>query len=281
MLHDSSFPNSLRLANWIPWKWRARPMLVSVSAILLLMLFSVGLLLTARQLLGYMDTVLEPAKMLPLAWGSMLVVTLLRVAWRRNFPFQSTAHIGWEENVFGWLGSLSLILLAVGCCYPGYRNADWLIWLPVLVADQFWRQNFFDAGDPRISVGLPAEENELASVEGIPLAQPSTRDEIVQQLYRVSNEQGEEEIYGTLRADFVPGQRTATVHVGFCPPLPYVPEIEAETLPPTAAKLKVVQSLAHGARLDVKLPQVATTEEQIWIDMAARPQSADAESMSA
>ena len=36
-------------------------------------------------------------------------------------------------------------------------------------------------------------------------------------------------------------------------------------------KIKVVQALAHGTRLDVRLPSLAQSDCQVWIDMAARP----------
>ena len=175
-----------------------------------------------------------------------------------------------------------MALVALGCCFPAYRNSDWLIWLPMLVADQFWRQSFFDAGDPILRLaGEPEKpeedvDNQSSTVEfSAPTKSAQQRqEEIVQQLYRVRNEDGSELIYGTLRADFQTGQRTAVLHVGFCPPLPYLPEIEAEALPGSEARLKIVQALAHGARLNVRLPSTPTEDCHVWIDMAATPVAA-------
>ena len=270
-----------------PWPRRAKTatrvtVLVGVSILL-----GVGALICTRRLLGeFLEAVpplvteMQPLAMVAVALVSTSIAVLCRIAWRRVQPlnFGLQARTLWTERFVGWGSSLALVLLAVGCCFPGYRNIDWLLWLPLLVSDQFWRQNFFDSGRPGLDLD-PEIEAEEETVSGIRPetfattnnAEAKDNQQVVQQLYRVRDEKGQEVIYGTLRADFHSGQRTAVLHVGFCPPLPYLPEIEADALPGCSARLRIVQALAHGARLDVKLHQTPASDCHLWIDMAATP----------
>lgn len=267
-------PSSSIASRLLPWQFRLRPALfVTVSSIAATLVVFGGLI-SARRLAGAIQSNLNPSSMLLLALISAAAASFARIAWRRSFPLESPAKLTLADQLVGWGSSLGLVLLGVGCCYPGDRTSEWLIWLPILVADQFWRQTFFDAGEPQ-ALMAEAEDFSLAALNdetnSLSPDDFAPDDNIVQQLYRLQGEQGQEIIYGTVRADFVTGQRTAVVHVGFCPPLEYLPEIEAEALPGSYASIKVVQAFAHGTRLDVRLPSPAIEDCQLWIDMAARP----------
>jgi len=323
MLSGMSLGHSFRspalepVGNPLPWQFRVRPALFVAVTSIVTVLLAIGGLFLARRLTGALNTNLPPQTMLLLALAAAATLAFSRIAWRRSFPLETPEDLSATDRLFGWASSAALLLLAIGCSYPAYQTTDWLIWLPLLVADQFWRQNFFDAGEP----WLPSSEIEndflLAPTQAIfdiperappQLTDPQRRaspptlfkasgsrempnhqpllghlgraeKNIVQQLFRLQDEQGHDVIYGTVRADFIAGQRTAVVHVGFCPPLTYLPEIEAEALPSlllqdSQAKIKVVQALAHGTRLDIRLPNAAPRDSQLWIDMAARPEAA-------
>ncbi len=267
------------------WPSPSRPIVVATVLGVVGLLNAIGLLVVLRRLSGAFSNDLPREAMLLTALVATAAVACARIAWRRNFPFSTsnrnnkkTGPWNWDSLV-GWGSSSALLLLAVGCCYPANHTSDWLIWLPPLVADQFWRQTFFDAGhlnNTAYGTALGnAKELTAAAPElqtPAPEAGISTKAEkIVQQLFRVRDDAGREVIYGTLRADFKVGQRTAVMHVGFCPPLSHLPEVEAESLPGSAARIKVVQALAHGTRMDVRLPSPAKTDCHLWIDMAATP----------
>jgi hypothetical protein len=272
----------------VAWQARARPMLVLSVLGFIGLLMGTAALIVSRRLLGALSSDLPRDAMLLTALVATSVSACTRIAWRRSFPLGRDAGSplrryaesplgrdagdSWLDQFVGWGSSLALAMLAVGCCYPANRTSDWLIWLPLLVADQLWRQNFFDAGLPTApsmkSERQPTNTSEASSAGA---AQSPNHHDIVQQLFRVREDQGQEVIYGTLRADFQAGQRTAVIHVGFCPPLEYLPEIEAESLPGQPTRIKVVQALPHGVRLDVRLSTAAEESCQAWIDMAARP----------
>ncbi len=262
-----------------PWPQRSRSATQIVVLALTGLLIAIGVLFAVRRMWGSFVNELPPQTMLLTAVVATAIATFSRIAWRRVRPLRLTMECGnnWTDYFVGWGTSVGLLLLAVGCCFPAYHNSDWLIWLPMLVADQFWRQSYFDAGKPGSDMEIDSAEEMIDAPTTLPLEARSgveeleDNQEIVQQLYRVRGDDGEELIYGTLRADFHPGQRTAVLHVGFCPPLPYLPEIEADPLPSSSARLKVVQSLAHGTRLDVRLSEIPKTDCHLWIDMSATP----------
>ncbi len=265
---------------------------------LIALLNAIGLLAALGRIFSPLGGGLPLVAMLPAAILTTATVFSIRVVWRRLFPLEEQPSIEDSPSVYdwdavvGWGCSSALILIAVGCCYPASFTSDWLIWLPALVADQFLRQTFFDAGEPTrlldpdliefdrerdeelaATLAFRSDEDfesalcEASSIED----RADGAEQIVQRLYRVRDEQGQEVVYGTVRADFKAGQRTAVVHVGFCPPLSHVPKIEAESLPGSPSRIKIVQALAHGTRLDVRLPAPAESDRHVWIDMAATP----------
>ncbi len=274
------------LGSRLPWQFRVRPALFVAVTSIVAIFAAIGGLFLIRRLTGALNADLPPRSMLLLALAAAAMLASSRIAWRRNFPLETPEDLSTTDRVLGWSSSAALVLLAIGSCYPGNQTTDWFIWLPLVIADQFWRQNFFDAGEPWV----PSEEDEIELLASPTLAFTNTPKEenraetptdknIVQQIFREQDAQGHDIIYGTVRADFVAGQRTAVVHIGFCPPLAYLPEIEAETLPGpllqnSPAKIKIVQALAHGTRLDIRLPAAAADNGQLWIDLAARPEAA-------
>ena len=245
---------------------------------------AVGLLLVVRRLLGGLVEPLPIGPMVLVATLSTALAACGRTAWQRTFFRDTRPQVQRLGLLVGWGSSLGLVLLAVGCCWPAEQLSDSLIWLPLLVADQFWRQSFFDGGKPTAGPAVSANPPMAAigimetKVEAFALtpecADPECGEQVVQQLYRVRGADGHETVYGTLQAEFAPGQRTTAVYVGFCPPLPQRPQVEAEPLSGPEATVKVVQSLPHGARLDVRLAAPATEPATVAVDFAALPAGA-------
>jgi len=246
---------------------------------------ALGLLLVARRLAGALSEHLSLGAMLLTAIVTTVIANSARLAWRRSFPLpcaqqsnitSADGRFSKWDSLIGWGASLAVLLVAVGCCFPANRTSDWLIWLPLLVADQFWRQSFFDLGEPGRNFTAPSY-NTLSVDPAMDMEtnleeeHSALEEEVVQQLFRLRDADGQEAIYGTLRADFQTGQRNAVIHAGFCPPLEYLPVIEAAPCAGPPAQVKVVQAFAHGARLDLRLGQVAEHPCTVFVDMAALP----------
>jgi hypothetical protein len=280
------------------------PVLVRRALIAIVVgLLAIGTLVLARRFAGALTRDLPTGLLLLTAIGSTATVYLVRRKWFGWHRERADGHpLTRLDRLVTWGGSLALWLLAIGCCFPGNRNVEWLIWLPLLIGDQFWRQSCLDGGDPAQAIDPPIQtpppgelqKHAASSPSGngptgcgssngtsapglVPAAtQPFPADSphlIVQQLFRIREENGQESIYGTVRADFAQGQRHATLHVGFCPPLGDAPQVEVEPCNFPEANVRVVQSLAHGVRLDIRLREPAEEACHVSIDLAARAEA--------
>lgn len=116
-----------------------------------------------------------------------------------------------------WTISLTAVVLwafAAAFSFPAERAVDWIVWLTafgVLIAGHQLAPPFSTPG-PR---PIPRRKNERPQAS-----------RLRQQISRFRTTDGHDEIVGMLVAEFAPGQRFATLHVSFCPPLERLPQIE-------------------------------------------------------
>jgi hypothetical protein len=171
-----------------------------------------------------------------------------------------------------------MMLFTLGLSLPLERYIDWLVWTPLWVADVFWRTSFF-SGEPfedqaeNSSVSpywKTAHDLGRDAVSSTDMSHGSISDGVLlQQLSRLRDRDGVESIAGVLRAEFVAGQRTAELYIGFCPPFEGTPTVEAEQTAGPPARVTTGQCLPHGARIDVRLNQPADAAECIEVDVFA------------
>jgi hypothetical protein len=64
-----------------------------------------------------------------------------------------------------------------------------------------------------------------------------------------------------------PGQRSANLHLAFCPPFARSPRISVQQREGPAARVKEGQLLPYGARLDLKLAQAAETATSLVLEI--------------
>ena len=228
--------------------WVRAGVLASVGVLL-----GVAALLAARRLAGALTAPLPAGPLLATAALAGAIVLGGRAAWRRILVESPTAKQRAQTRLLAWTGTLALWLLAVGCSHPATRLVDWVAWLPLLMADQVLRQGF---------LGGREERAKPQAVGG---------GDVVQQLCRTRGADGGESIQGTLRAEFAAGQRHAALHVGFCPPLARLPQVDAEPGDGPDASVRVVQAFAHGARLEVRLADPAEEACTVLVEFSATP----------
>jgi hypothetical protein len=245
-----------------------------VAALGVIIFAAMGALLAARRYAGALDADLPLSALAPTAALAGAVVFAGRVAWRRSLAEAFPAGGRFAELALAWGGSIGLVLAAIGCSDFSHTR-DWLLWLPLVVVDQFHRHWFLHGAwlpgasrKPRAAaIGL----NDPDAAAQASTSAPGDDGQVLQQLVRVRDAAGAESIRGMLYAEFAPGQRTATIHVGFCPPLDRLPQVDAEPAGGPDATIKTTQALAHGARLDVRLARPA--DERCWVavEFAAGP----------
>jgi len=109
----------------------------------------------------------------------------------------------------------------------------------------------------------------------VPADVPGT-DLRLQQFTRYRAADGTQSIHGTLLADFVPGERSTTLYVAFCPPFERLPSVEAEAIDDASASVKLTQLLHNGVQIEIRLSQPANEKQTVTIEMVATD-SANAE----
>jgi hypothetical protein len=126
---------------------------------------------------------------------------------------------------------------------------------------------------PELEVESPDWESALAneSLEELPEA---LLDGAWQQVTRAKTPEGEM-VTGWVKAEFQPGERTAVLHVAFCPPLDQIPNVQIEQLSGPAARIKAAQVLPQGARFEIRLNTPAVETESLMVAFVAAGPLAD------
>ncbi len=203
---------------------------------------------------------------------------------------------------------LSLIVLAASMTLPGSSPVDigamWVIlfisegwaWLrrwrfvspfsPPSFSPRRPRRAFFQ---PRRALNLPPETAGAAA--NLPAWPPGAKKteatapeatdivarfdelplpaDVEQQLQRTVDAQGDVVISGRIQQKFVPNQRTAAVHIAFCPPLAAVPEVKVEQVDGTEATVKIAEVLPLGVRIEVRLRRAAKEPQHVTLTLHA------------
>jgi hypothetical protein len=264
LMSVAEFPADLRFA---------RPAIVRNAALVGVgALFAIGLLIAARRVAGALTVDLAIAPLTATLLAAAGIVLGGRAAWRRAGVVAAKD----VELVYAWMGTAAIVQLSIGCAWPGPDGFAWLLPLPLLFGDHFSRVAFLNTREASRGVHPRGPTDEVVEAAEVPpLAPPfegqKSEGEPLQQLTRVRNTEGIESIHGTLTADIAAGQRHATLHVGFCPPLEGQPTVEVEVLDGPDATAKVVQAFAHGARFELRLAEPAEDACRVAIEFAASP----------
>jgi hypothetical protein len=92
--------------------------------------------------------------------------------------------------------------------------------------------------------------------------------DVLQEFVRSRQPGGAEQLSGWMRVSLSPGQRTAVVHLAFCPPFARTPAVTVVQHEGPAARIKAVQVLPFGARMDLKLAQAPPSNADVLLEIA-------------
>lgn len=87
---------------------------------------------------------------------------------------------------------------------------------------------------------------------------------LLEHLIRARTPEGGEVQSGWVRVDFLPGQRTAIVHIAFCPPFAHKPSLYLEQAGGALVRLKPTHVYPYGFRIEVKREQIGL-ERAAWV----------------
>ncbi len=99
--------------------------------------------------------------------------------------------------------------------------------------------------------------------------------DVIQQITRRRAVDGREALSGWIRVPLAAGQRSASVHVAFCPPLPHAPQMTVQQCEGPPARIRAVQVLPYGTRLDVKLVQPSPAPVDLLLEFTAQAAGTD------
>jgi len=250
-----------------------------LGALLATLLLAAAMVLCWRRVAGALSAPLSPAALLLVATLLAAVALVARWAWSCGAGRERTGVAARSADL-----SLSAALVALGATLslPGTSLRGLLLFWGVLVAEECWawwawgraRRRRYGRRPwswPRVDrqradVG---ERFEPLAAQRAPAADVPPAQEVTQQIVRRLAPDGGEVLTGWMRVPMALGQRSASVHLAFCPPFSRTPRATVEQLEGPRARIKTVQLLPYGARFDLKLATPSETPEVVLLRFSA------------
>jgi hypothetical protein len=230
-----------------------------------------------RRLAGAFSAPLEPAALLLAAASVAALVAFTRIAWR----YQASER---RSRLPARLAPVALSTAAVGVgaalWLPQTSLSGLLILCAVLALEEGWAWGLAGKWRRRIrkQPRSPTLDEELrldatsaapgAILPGLQLEHPPD-GMVTQQITRVQSSEGSEVLSGWLRVRMAAGQRSANVHVAFCPQFARAPRVSVEQRGGPSARIKTVQVLPQGVRFDLKLAAPGAEAQTVLLAFSA------------
>jgi len=247
---------------------------------------SVSLVLVQRRLAGALG---DPGPMALLAAG-LFAVALAAAPRTLARAIHLPLHSAWILGVVWFLPTVALSLAMLALSVPSAAlGAVAIIWAAAISAEAWFWTPVVRAGAIRLRRNTQLAEPALRRGESLPAHKPiesGTRPRkaaapldphVWQQTSRADEADGADVLRGTLRAFLAVGQRTAHVHLAFCPPFARLPQFDYRQTDGPAARVKLGQLLPYGVRLDVKLDEPAEASSTVLLELTAKEERAAAE----
>jgi hypothetical protein len=230
--------------------------------------------LVVRRLAGGLAAPLPP---LILICAGLIAAT---AAWAVHVLSQSgrPRDIETSVNFAPQLATLALPIFAIAISLPGSSSPGLIVlWLTTASAEVgLWRlRKKFDTRTA-VKIGGLASRSTLTETDAIQLDSNSSLSVLDQEdvnatqrlIYRRSVE-GAVSVDGWLRADFVYEQRTAVVHVAFCPAFNTTPNVETEIVDGSPCEIRPTLVLPWGVRWEIKLDSPAAQPASATFEFVA------------
>lgn len=246
---------------------------------------SVSLVLMQRRLAG---ALVDPGPMALLAAGLFAVALAAapRAMARAIHPFP---HSAWILGAVWFLPAIALLLAMLALSVPSAAlGAIAVIWITAISSEAWFWTPIVREGAIRLRRNPRVAEPALRRAESFPAMKPvesGTRPReaavpldphVWQQTNRAYAADGADVLRGTLRAVLAVGQRTANVHLAFCPPFARLPQLDYRQTDGPPARVKLGQLLPYGVRLDVKLDEPAEASSTVLLELTAKEARAEA-----
>ncbi len=259
------------VAGWHPAAGRNRVgMAAWFSYALIAALALAAILIAARRLAGGLEQPLPPVSI----GLAVALASLFAAGARFALPAHPFSNRG-AAFVLRWLPAVLLAIFVASLSVPRTSPAAVAIAWCIVVAEELLAWQRFRVAVPRNFAPIEPREPELPlavsriarppslapqSIVPQPLASPAlapslpnVSPEVVQQQTRTYLANGVDRLSGWLQMSLATSERNATAHVAFCPPFLEVPKISLRQTAGPAGRIRAVQILPHGVRLELKL----------------------------
>ena len=253
------------------------------AAVLVGVLGSVAAVLSWRRVAGALHEPLEP----PLLLGTAAMVAAVALAirlLRRSLATDQQRSVP-LDRLFAWGPTAAVLVIAAALSrldaplsvqigfWAILGAGECLAWRPAVIRSLSGRARVVPG-----AAGLSVDRSRASSPAAVlaeplldALASPDRPDDhLTQQLLRGRAADGSEVLSGWVRVGLARGQRTAAVHVAFCPPFSALPSLEVAQIDGPPSRIKTVQLLPYGARFDIKLSSDAAEPQTVCLRFEAR-----------
>ena len=241
----------------------------SAAVILTALLLFAAVFLVARRWAGGLS---EPLSAFTLISVGIISVATSEVIQKLNQHYHSaTPH----SPARFWVPFAALPILAYAVSLPGSSFITLaLLWLMIVGQEvRTWRKRSRSTSAAASSRATIAAPKTIVADQSPSAEQPPPANwldqAVVQQLVYRRTADNKATIEGWVCATFAAGQRTAIVHVAFCPPFAGVPQVEAESLDGPACEIRPTLVLPWGVRWECKLADPATTNMSVVLEFFA------------
>jgi hypothetical protein len=256
----------------------ARRLAGGIAGVLILGLLLGSLTLIARRAAGGLSIPLPTAALAATGIIAVAVAAAIRRLGRDEACWSSL-----HGRVAILLPSFALIALGAAITLPGSPPLGLaLLWIAIAAEEAWtWRQWRWVGGRPASRKHKTAVRQLAAVEDGVhpPISRRlispplSPSGDVTQRLIRTCSAAGVERIEGWLKAIVHPGERTMHLHVAFCPPFERVPQFTVIQSSGPAARVRPVQLLPYGVRLELKLSEPSNEKAVVVIEFSAEGES--------
>lgn len=231
--------------------------------------------LVVRGLLGAFDAPTSASYPVLAAVMAEILASVFRLVWPRVYPDATR-----RAALFVRLGLPSICVLCVATAMSMTEATGWAVgavWLLAVGSELAWwypelRLPRRSGSEHRDAVASDLDVSRAVEDDDPGVDEEEQLDpDVIQQITRARNDDGVEVISGILRTEFAPAERTQNLHVAFCPPLSYEPEVIIHQLDGSPLIMKVGQSEIFGTRLELRRSATAASEESATICFEVRP----------
>jgi len=272
-------PAGLRTTPAAAFSQPAAEILRWLAVAMLGLLATTALLLAWRRLAGALESPLGSSTLSAVALVAAAAAAAVRILGRSAGQPSSSP---WPARALTWMPLAAVGVIGTALSLPGTSPAGLAaFWLILGVEEVWWlrgpRPQRPSAAQPR-PASLPSGQFRYDPPQPPPpqpfsmmsLPEEVSPDDVVQQLTRSHAPDGSEVLAGWLRVAMAAGQRSANLHVAFCPPFLQTPRLAVEQLSGPPARIKTVRLFPYGTRFDLKLDQPSQSPSSLLLQFLAR-----------